>query len=70
MIETKIIIKNYINQLYKIKEKIKEDLPIDLSEKKGQVIGPPAVYYPILDGLTDLIDSMVTDIEEYGTPSS
>ena len=63
MIETKIIIKQYLRRLEYVYERLAEELPDNL--KRGNILKKPCFAHPLLTHLRQLILSVESDLEEY-----
>ena len=64
MIETKIIIKQYLRRLTGIKEALKLELK---GNKENDLMGKPYTYYPQLEYFESIIEDMEEDLKEYDT---
>lgn len=65
MIETRIIIKNYIRQLEYIKDNIEDCLPEECKQYSKDIFGLKTYYFPIMSELESLISNMKDDTQGF-----
>lgn len=65
MIETKIIIKNYLRQAEMVKDGLENSLPQEFRKTGTNLLNQEISWFPILSGLESFIENLEEDLKEY-----